>query len=105
MRISKDQIEKWFTYQKVDPSKTPDFIEIREKAKELAYSILRCSPPSPDQSAAIRKLREVVMTANAAIACEMEESPVYEALSQVVITDEDQMEEPLKTGKGKNAKK
>jgi len=36
---------------------------------ELALVILEHTPPSADQSAAIRKVREAVMTANASIAC------------------------------------
>ena len=42
---------------------------IREAAKNLAKVIVNNTPPSADQSAAIRLLRESVMTANSAIAC------------------------------------
>jgi hypothetical protein len=35
----------------------------------FAETIIRNTPPGSDQSAAIRKVREAVMTANAAIAC------------------------------------
>ncbi len=41
---------------------------IRLAAKEFAKVVLANSPASADQTAAIRKLRECVMTANAAIA-------------------------------------
>lgn len=41
--------------------------EIREKAKELAAIILIHAPACEDTSAAIRKLREAVHAANAAI--------------------------------------
>jgi len=43
---------------------------IRSKARELAIVIIENTPSSADQTAAIRKLRECVMTANASIALE-----------------------------------
>jgi len=53
-----------------DPSEdqVDRYNEIREKAKELARVILALCPPCADRSAAIRKVREAVMTANASIA-------------------------------------
>jgi hypothetical protein len=41
---------------------------IRKKARELAETILEVTPMSADQQAALRHVREAVMTANAAIA-------------------------------------
>ena len=41
---------------------------IRAGAKDFAQDILENTPSCADQSAAIRHLREAVMTANAAIA-------------------------------------
>ena len=67
--ITKHEIENWFTYHD-DPNKVPKYKAIREAAKYLAGIIVDNTPEGPDQSAAIRKLRECVMTANAAIACE-----------------------------------
>jgi hypothetical protein len=65
-----NMIEIWFTYHDTDdPEVIASYTIIREKAKLLAQTILAHTPPGPDQSAAIRKLREAVMTANAAIAC------------------------------------
>ena len=43
-------------------------VEVLNRA--FAETVLVCAPPSADQSAAIRKIREAVMTANAAIACD-----------------------------------
>jgi hypothetical protein len=43
---------------------------VRAKAKELALLILETTPASADQSAAIRQVREAVMTASAAIVLE-----------------------------------
>ena len=47
--------------------------ETRAKAKEFAEAVLMFTPKSADQSAAIRKIREAVMTANAAIAISFSE--------------------------------
>lgn len=64
----KDQIEQLFTYHAPDEVQKQHYAHIREKAMELARLIDVCCPESPDRTAAIRKLRECVMTANAAIA-------------------------------------
>ena len=66
--ISKYEIENWFTYHD-DPNKVPKYKAIREAAKYLAQVIVDNAPECADTTAAIRKLRESVMTANAAIAC------------------------------------
>jgi hypothetical protein len=44
--------------------------KLRAAAKSFAQTIIECTPPSADQTAAIRKVREAVMTANSAVACE-----------------------------------
>jgi hypothetical protein len=67
--ITSIEIENWFSYHKPQGTQQERYERIRESAKVLAYIILNDTPPSADQTAAIRKLREVVMTANAAIAC------------------------------------
>ncbi len=63
-------IENWFTYHKPNDDKAKRYEALRDEAKHFAYTILSCSKPSADQSAAIRLLRECVMTVNASIACE-----------------------------------
>lgn len=63
----KDKLDDIFTYHD-DPAAIPHYEAIREKAKELAHVIIDHTPASADQTAAIRLLREAVMTANAAIA-------------------------------------
>lgn len=68
--ISSSQIEEWFTYHPPHGDQAQRYVAIREKAKELAYIIIAATPSSADQIAALRKLRECVMTANAAIALE-----------------------------------
>lgn len=51
-------------------SETRKYEMIREAAKNFAQVIVDMTPPGPDQSTAIRRIREAVMTANAAIALE-----------------------------------
>lgn len=68
--ITDQDIDNWFKYHPPSNDQIMKFQAIRESAKHLAYVILTNTPPSADQTAAIRKLRECVMTANAAIACE-----------------------------------
>jgi hypothetical protein len=69
MAISKDDLKNWFTYHSPTPEQQTNYVAIREKALELAEVIVDNTPSSADQTAAIRKLRECVMTANASIAC------------------------------------
>lgn len=59
-----------FTYHAPRPDQIPRYQELRDAGKQLAIAISRCCPPSADASAALRKVREAVMTANAAIALE-----------------------------------
>jgi len=61
-------IERIFTYQPPTDDQTPKYNELREAAKAFALTIERCCPACADRSAAIRLVREAVMTANAAIA-------------------------------------
>ena len=67
--LTDDELRNWFTYHAPDAGDVAAYGEIREAALALARSIVRHTPPSADQTAAIRKLREAVMTANAARAC------------------------------------
>lgn len=60
----------WFTYHQPHGTQPTRYARIREAGHVLALEILASTPPCADQTAAIRKVREAVMTANAAIACE-----------------------------------
>lgn len=60
----------WFTYHPPNPEQQKKYEEIRAAALSFAHIIIVNTPPSADQTAAIRKVREAVMTANAAIACD-----------------------------------
>ena len=67
--VTRQDIDNWFTYHSPKGDQSIRYSMIREKAKELAILIIENTPSSADQSAAIRLLRECIMTANAAIAC------------------------------------
>ena len=64
-----EDIENWFTHHPPTQEQLVAYEAIRAKAKELAYTINNLVPESADKTASIRTLREAVMTANAAIAC------------------------------------
>jgi len=70
-----EDLDDLFSYHPPTTKQRPFYREIRLQAQFLATTILSCCPPCADRSAAIRKVREAVMTANAAIALE----PVEEA--------------------------
>lgn len=63
-------IDEVFTYHAPKGNQPERYVALRSKAKELAHLIVALTPEGADQSAAIRKLRECIMTANAAIALE-----------------------------------
>ncbi len=62
--------DELFVYHPPKGDQVERYQKIRAAAKEFAEVVLECTPSSADQSAAIRKLRECVMTANAAVALE-----------------------------------
>jgi hypothetical protein len=64
-----DQIEQWFTYHAPAGDDPMHYTALREAGNALARTIAEHTPRCADQSAAIRKVREAVMTANAAVAC------------------------------------
>lgn len=64
----KDKVEDLFTYHKPEGTQPEHYEAIRTAAKAFAHVVVANTPASADQTAAIRKLRECVMTANAAIA-------------------------------------
>lgn len=57
-----------FSYHAPTPDKLVQYEKLRSAAKEFAKAIVELSPAGADQSAAIRHVREAVMTANAAVA-------------------------------------
>lgn len=67
--ITDAQLENWFTYHAPDAKQQLDYVTLREAAKVFAKTIVTLAPPCADTTAAIRKVREALMSANAAIAC------------------------------------
>lgn len=69
MPITLDDVENWFTYHKPTDDQLPKYQKIRDAAKVFAKAIVENTPPSADQTVAVRKVREAVMVANQSIAC------------------------------------
>lgn len=63
-------LDNWFSHH---PPQTEQDVAryelIRSAGREFARVVLNNTPNCADQTAALRKIREAVMTANAAIAC------------------------------------
>lgn len=62
-------LENWFTPHPQGEGEAARYALIRSAGLHLAKTIAANTPASADQSAAVRKVREAVFTANAAIAC------------------------------------
>ena len=62
-------IENWFTYHAPSADQQAVYVKLRSAAQIFAIAINNLVPDCADKTAALRKLREAVMTANAAIAC------------------------------------
>ncbi len=67
--LTEKELQHWFTYHAPTDEQRIQYKTIRNAALTFALVILRNTPFSPDQSVAIRKVREAVMAANASIAC------------------------------------
>lgn len=59
-----------FSYHKPSPEQIERISDLRAAFRHTAKLILRKTPPSADQTAALRLLHEAMMTANKAIALE-----------------------------------
>ena len=59
-----------FKYHAPNENQRDRYVTLRAAAKTFAETIVVCTPAGEDQNSAIRKVREAVMTANAAIALE-----------------------------------
>jgi hypothetical protein len=60
-------VEDMFTYHPWGPEQTQHGNAVRDALAKAVRAIIEHAPPSPDRSAAIRKLREARMDANSAI--------------------------------------
>jgi hypothetical protein len=67
--IDIDDIDNWFKYHSPTPDQIKRYKTIRDAARDFALIILHNTPSCPDQTVAIRKLRDTVMAANLSIAC------------------------------------
>jgi hypothetical protein len=65
---TRDAIEHVFTYHQPTEASRDFYVQLRDKAMEFALLIEDLVPPSPDRTIAIRKVRESIMYANAALA-------------------------------------
>jgi hypothetical protein len=67
--ITQSNLDNWFMYHTPVGDQTDRYQRLRAKGKELAALMVELCPECPDTTTAIRKVREALMTANAAIAC------------------------------------
>ncbi len=65
-----ETLDELFTYHAPDEEQRYRYERFRDAAKVFARELVRCVPQSADRTDAVRKLRECVMTGNAAIALE-----------------------------------
>ena len=63
-----ETVENIFTYHAPTPEQAAKYVRIRNAAKFLAYVIDKECEAGPERTAAMRHLREAVMTANQGIA-------------------------------------
>lgn len=68
MPLTKDDLRDIFSHHPPEPGQAERYDAIRRGALAFAEVIVENTPPSADQTVAIRKLRESVMVANAAVA-------------------------------------
>ena len=66
--MTHETLKDLFTYHPPKGNQAEQYQAIRDKAHELATVIFETAPECPDTDLAIQKLREVVTTANSAIA-------------------------------------
>ncbi|MCG7852443.1 MAG: hypothetical protein MIO92_07960 [Methanosarcinaceae archaeon] len=70
-QITKQDIEHRFTYHKPGTVQALIYMEVRDKAKELAHLLNVMLPDSREKSLAFTKLEECVFWANASVAREL----------------------------------
>lgn len=63
-----DWLDDVFSYHRPTEDQLPRYERLRAGAHAFARIIMECAPKCADRTAAIRHIREAVMTANAAIA-------------------------------------
>jgi hypothetical protein len=68
-RTDRIMIDNVFRYHQPQGNQADRYSTLRELARQFAHEIVKHCPPSVDRTVAISKLREVVYSANASIAC------------------------------------
>lgn len=68
MPLTRADLEAFFTYHSPRADQLENYVAVRKAGHALALAIFENCPECPDTTAAIRKVREATMTANAAIA-------------------------------------
>jgi hypothetical protein len=81
--LNEKEIEDLFTYHAPTEESREKYIVLRREAKNFARILNETVPDCADKSAAIRKLRECVMTANAAIALNQKEDAQEEFIKDL----------------------
>lgn len=66
--VEQGQLDNAFSYHAPDGIQRVKYEALRASAREFAKSVIEFCPPSADRTAALRKVREALMTANASIA-------------------------------------
>ncbi|MGA9474975.1 MAG: hypothetical protein WBV36_21075 [Terriglobales bacterium] len=66
--MSEKDLDDWFSHHASHAGQQEKFDAIHAAGKDFARVIRDCTPPGAHQTAAVRKMREAVYTANAAIA-------------------------------------
>jgi len=82
--ISTADLENWFTYHAPREGQPERYLAIREAGKAFAAVVVANTPSSADQTVAVRKIREAVMVANQAIACEQRDAAVPGPMTPLV---------------------
>lgn len=68
MPVTLANVEDVFTYHAPDADQIVTYEKLRSSARGFAQAILELTPTCADQQAAVRLVREALMTANAAVA-------------------------------------
>ena len=65
------ELARCFDYHQPDPQDRPKYEAITAAARQMAETIFAVCPPGADRDAALVRLREARMVANASIACKV----------------------------------
>jgi hypothetical protein len=69
MEMNDEELRNWFVHHPPTEEQIDSYTEIRDTALGFAIRLKMLCPDSRERSTALSRLREVVMWANASIAC------------------------------------